>query len=593
MCKMRGSNLRRFMEGSNFKKKFMPEFSRCSKHNSDDARKTVALELLSTRCNILRDLVLDRARSHYHSKEAKYCEFSCHRDGATTTKAMYKPRHSSHGRRKSDSRVIDKTLLKLADSLDEYDEYPWGSVVWTETYNSIIKAMSLRAQNSIHRKFVLVWMFESIPLAGNLYGVRQNEKEIPRILRWRTRGPPLDRQVNDLFQSQLFNGESLMLLLPEDREVETAHWRSMLKYHYHKNFYQFVEVAPIKSGGRISNLDFNYNTIANIQKENNDVVMPNVGLDNNLYANILETVVTTIVGYSKGDACQIDINEEVFQTPKNSFPNGGNVHALARFKRVILKGVWMLCANINTESVGEETVGEKRVDTDELGPVESLLNHMDLNDKISINIKVKNFWNIEITVSPDWLRTIVGNEWFEGEHMSVYINIIHLRMLRYPENVGNRCGVIDHEFWALMEENWTHNHRLALMSYEGCFDEAIIKRFVEGKIEWANIDEIYLPINIRGVHWLAKRINVLDRTITIYDPALIMRDVNINLDPYRLMRIPFGVPQQRCGSGDCGPYVLKIIEYLIFAMPFNFTYEDSCLIQRKIGADIWMAAHAP
>ncbi|GAY54654.1 hypothetical protein CUMW_158440 [Citrus unshiu] len=162
MCKMRGSNLRRFMEGSNFKKKFMPELSRCSKlaaldfilnedmkslqydlkkfsrfeichckdipkqpngfdcglyiimymqgcpqifdpsykHNSDDARKTLALELLSARCNILRDLVLDRARSHYHNKEAKYCEFACHRDGATTTKAMYKPRHSGHGRRK-------------------------------------------------------------------------------------------------------------------------------------------------------------------------------------------------------------------------------------------------------------------------------------------------------------------------------------------------------------------------------------------------------------------------------------------------------------------------------------------------------------
>ncbi|GAY54655.1 hypothetical protein CUMW_158450, partial [Citrus unshiu] len=69
-------------------------------HNSDDARKTLALELLSARCNILRDLVLDRARSHYHNKEAKYCEFACHRDGATTTKAMYKPRHSGHGRRK-------------------------------------------------------------------------------------------------------------------------------------------------------------------------------------------------------------------------------------------------------------------------------------------------------------------------------------------------------------------------------------------------------------------------------------------------------------------------------------------------------------
>lgn len=46
---------------------------------------------------------------------------------------------------RSDSRVIDETLLKLADNLDEFDEYPWGSIVWTETYNSIIKAMSLRA----------------------------------------------------------------------------------------------------------------------------------------------------------------------------------------------------------------------------------------------------------------------------------------------------------------------------------------------------------------------------------------------------------------------------------------------------------------
>ncbi|KAL9462781.1 hypothetical protein AB3S75_000729 [Citrus x aurantiifolia] len=162
MCKMRGSKLRRFMEDSNFKKKFMPKLSRCSKlatldfilnedmkslqyelkkfsrfeichcndipkqpngfdcglyiimymqgspqifdpsykHNSDDARKTLALELLSARCNILRDLVLDRARSHYHNKEAKYRKFACHRDGATTTKAMYKPGHSSHGRRK-------------------------------------------------------------------------------------------------------------------------------------------------------------------------------------------------------------------------------------------------------------------------------------------------------------------------------------------------------------------------------------------------------------------------------------------------------------------------------------------------------------
>lgn len=48
----------------------------------------------------------------------------------------------------------------------------------------------------------------------------------------------------------------------------------------------------------------------------------------------------------------------------------------------------MLCANVNTESVCEKTVGEKMVDTDELSPVESLLNHMDLDDEISIIVQL-------------------------------------------------------------------------------------------------------------------------------------------------------------------------------------------------------------
>ena len=87
------------------------------------------------------------------------------------------------------------------------------------------------------------------------------------------------------------------------------------------------------------------------------------------------------------------------------------------------------------------------------------------------------------------------------------------------------------------------------------------------------------------------RINVVDKIIIIYDPVLMSftddeilayvhplcvlmpqflmygpsfyvnrRDVNINLDPYRLVRIPFGVPQQRYGSRDYEPNVLKIIE---------------------------------
>lgn len=54
---------------------------------------------------------------------------------------------------------------------------------------------------------------------------------------------------------------------------------------------------------------------------------------------------------SKVDAYQVDINEQACQ-----MPTIGNIDAFARFKRVILKGLWMLCASINIESMREKTV---------------------------------------------------------------------------------------------------------------------------------------------------------------------------------------------------------------------------------------------
>lgn len=87
-----------------------------------------------------------------------------------------------------------------------------------------------------------------------------------------------------------------------------------------------------------------------------------------------------IVGYSEVDACLLDINEEAFQMAPSNFPNRGNFHSFTRSKRAILKGVWMLYANKNVESVGEKTI-----ETNKLGPIKSLLNHMDLNNEININ----------------------------------------------------------------------------------------------------------------------------------------------------------------------------------------------------------------
>ena len=53
---------------------------------------------------------------------------------------------------RSNSRVIDNTPLKLANNLNVFDVYSLGIVVWTETCNSIIRAMFTRAQNLIYKK---------------------------------------------------------------------------------------------------------------------------------------------------------------------------------------------------------------------------------------------------------------------------------------------------------------------------------------------------------------------------------------------------------------------------------------------------------
>lgn len=69
-----------------------------------------------------------------------------------------------------------------------------------------------------------------------------------------------------------------------------------------------------------------------------------------------------IVGYCKVDACQVDINEEVFRTPRSKLANGGMFMLSQSSKRVILKGVWMVCAKT-------ELVGEKVVQINKLAPV--------------------------------------------------------------------------------------------------------------------------------------------------------------------------------------------------------------------------------
>ncbi|KAK9229706.1 hypothetical protein WN944_022670 [Citrus x changshan-huyou] len=147
-------------------------------------------------------------------------------------------------------------------------------------------------------------------------------------------------------------------------------------------------------------------------KENNDVVMPNVGLDNNLYENIVETIVRSvrnelenfknqikvemtenmklrhmiamddirnpkkvklesiegdddginqleIFRYSKVDACQVDVNEEVFQTPQNSFPKWWEYSCVGKVQKGYIKGSLNVLCKYKYSVSRRENCGEQ------------------------------------------------------------------------------------------------------------------------------------------------------------------------------------------------------------------------------------------
>lgn len=131
--------------------------------------------------------------------------------------------------------------------------------------------------------------------------------------------------------------------------------------------------------------------------------------------------------------------------------------------------------------------------------------------------------------------------------------------------------------------------------------------------------KLNMPINFGGTYWVAAEVSFAKRQITIFDPQtkLIVNEqmiqwisylrellpwmliassgfhrerltLRVSTDPYDVVRLTVGVPQQRPGSGDCGVFVLKIIEYLCTGSPFNFGPHDGPILRLKIVVSMLM-----
>ncbi|KAI5340628.1 hypothetical protein L3X38_019902 [Prunus dulcis] len=125
---------------------------------------------------------------------------------------------------------INLNYLTLVEDLDAFNRYPWGSVSFDKTQDSLFYAptkyvKSFENEEGRGKGKSKIWVYELIPRMADLnYCKVVDSIAVPRILRWRTTtSVPEMRKLNDYFFK---SKESVQLraLCPSEEEMRQPYW---------------------------------------------------------------------------------------------------------------------------------------------------------------------------------------------------------------------------------------------------------------------------------------------------------------------------------------------------------------------------------
>ncbi|KAJ0634303.1 putative Ulp1 protease family catalytic domain, papain-like cysteine peptidase superfamily [Helianthus annuus] len=199
-------------------------------------------------------------------------------------------------------------------------------------------------------------------------------------------------------------------------------------------------------------------------------------------------------------------------------------------------------------------------------------------------------------VGPDFWMSLMGdkgNGWLSDDHL--YAWMITMYETRKPTD---RWSILPPYFQMTLFE--CESNRKARCYFDGSMKPVP---------PIADVDEVYVPLNIPRLHWFLGVFNLRDETFTIYDSlsecaSMAMRrtevvckmnvafDVWLRINGYYAdkplkMSLPFKmiypdkVPQQSGGLGDCGIWVCIFQERLIKKQPI-FQDEDTAVVAKQM-----------
>ncbi|KAI5313107.1 hypothetical protein L3X38_042281 [Prunus dulcis] len=125
---------------------------------------------------------------------------------------------------------INLNYLTLVEDLDAFNRYPWGSVFFDKTQDSLFSAptkyvKSFENEEGRGKGKSKIWVYELIPTMADLnYCKVVDPTAVPRILRWRTTTsvPEMRKLKNYFFQSK--ESVQLRALCPSEDEMRQPYW---------------------------------------------------------------------------------------------------------------------------------------------------------------------------------------------------------------------------------------------------------------------------------------------------------------------------------------------------------------------------------
>ncbi|KAF3519451.1 hypothetical protein DY000_02059853 [Brassica cretica] len=109
-----------------------------------------------------------------------------------------------------------------------------------------------------------------------------------------------------------------------------------------------------------------------------------------------------------------------------------------------------------------------------------------------------------------------------------------------------------------------------------------------GSVWSVDVDRLYIPICVNQIHWISMCVNLVNRTIEVFDCGDKKKDFNVK--QYTVSYVPMRSLNK--SGNDCGAYSLKFIECHLLGLDIYLVNDENIQEARhKIAFDLWDAAN--